>query len=121
LGDSDIQGTCPFGYKDIAIIGYKYTRMERKKRDVRFGRERRDTRFGGERLQRRDAWFGDSEWLEDSGVQGAFPFSHHRICTHIYNIDYRLFRLYLKNICVVWKMRRIEKYIPLWSIDITVQ
>ena len=26
---------------------------------------------------------GDSEWLEDSGVQGTCPFSHHRICTHI--------------------------------------
>ena len=26
---------------------------------------------------------GDSEWLEDSGVQGGCPFSHHRICTHI--------------------------------------
>ncbi len=62
------------------IIGYKYIRMERKKRDARFGRERRDARFGGER---RDARFGDSEWLEDSGVQGACPFSHHRICTHI--------------------------------------
>ena len=25
-----------------------------------------------------------SDWLEDTGVQGACPFSHHRICTHIY-------------------------------------
>ncbi len=63
------------------IIGYKYIRIERKNRDARFGRERRDARFGGER---RDARFGDSDWLEDSGVQGACPFSHHRICTHIY-------------------------------------
>ncbi len=64
--------------------------MERGKRDARFGRERRDARFGGERRdarfggERRDARFGDSEWLEDSGVQGACPFSHHRIYTHIY-------------------------------------
>jgi len=75
LEDSDIQGLAP-----SAIIGYKYIRMERGKRDARFGRERRDARFGGER---RDARFGDSEWLEDSGVQGACPFSHHRIYTHI--------------------------------------
>ena len=54
--------------------------MERKKRDERFGRERRDAWFGGER---RDARFGDSEWLEDSDVQGDCPFNHHRIYTHI--------------------------------------
>ena len=55
--------------------------MERGKRDARFGRERRDARFGGER---RDTRFGDSEWLEDSGVQGACPFSHHRLYAHMY-------------------------------------
>jgi hypothetical protein len=27
---------------------------------------------------------GGSEWLEDSGVQGACPFSHHRIYAHMY-------------------------------------
>jgi hypothetical protein len=27
---------------------------------------------------------GGSEWLEDSGVQGASPFRHHRIYPHIY-------------------------------------
>jgi hypothetical protein len=27
---------------------------------------------------------GVSEWLEDSGVQGACPFSHHRIYAHMY-------------------------------------
>ena len=30
-----------------------------------------------------------SDWLEDSGVQGASPFSHHRICTHIYGHTWR--------------------------------
>jgi hypothetical protein len=75
LEDSGIQGLAP-----SVIIGYKYIRMERGKRDARFGRERRDARFGGER---RDARFGDSEWLEDSVVQGACPFSHHRIYTRI--------------------------------------
>ncbi len=41
-----------------AIIGYKYLRMERKKRDSRFGRERRDARFDGERLVARRWRFG---------------------------------------------------------------
>ena len=41
-----------------AIIGYKYLRMERKKRDAQFGRERRDARFDGERLDERCWRFG---------------------------------------------------------------
>jgi len=41
-----------------AIIGYKYLRMERKKRDTRFGRERRDAWFGGERRDARCWRFG---------------------------------------------------------------
>ncbi len=65
MEDSDIQGLVP-----SVIIGYKYIRMERGKRDARFGRERRDARFGGER---RDARFGDSEWLEDSVVRELAP------------------------------------------------
>ena len=76
MEDSGIQGLAP-----SVIIGYKYIRMERGKRDARFGRERRDARFGGEG---RDARFGDSERLEDSDVQGGCPFNHHRIYTHMY-------------------------------------
>jgi hypothetical protein len=41
-----------------SIIGYKYLRMERKKRDARFGRERRDAWFDGERCDARCWRFG---------------------------------------------------------------
>jgi hypothetical protein len=73
--DSGVQGIDP-----SAIIGYKYIRMEREKRDVRLGRERREARFGGERRDARCWRFGVVRGFRRPGSLSLHPSSDMYTC-----------------------------------------